>query len=105
MANQIHVTPAKLISTASAFDGTNNTIHSLTNQMTEIVTSLTGNIWTGDAQQAYLGKFNSLQADINKIHKMINEHVMDLKQMAQEYERAEQTSISQAQALKTNVIV
>ena len=105
MANEIHVTPAKLNATASAFDGTNNTIQSLTNRMTQIVTGMSGSIWSGEAATAYVSKFTGLQDDINKIHKMINEHVVDLQQMAQEYERAEQNSMSQAQSLKSDVIV
>jgi len=104
MANTINVTPEKLRATASAFDGTNNQIQSLTQQMTQIITGLSGNIWTGEAKEAYSSKFTGLQDDINKIHKMISEHVTDLNEIAQEYERAEKSNVSQAQALKTDVI-
>lgn len=104
MANQIHVTPEKLKTTASAFDATNNQIKSLTSQMTSIVTGLSGNIWSGEAATAYINKFNGLQDDINKIHKMINEHVTDLQTMATEYETAERNSMTQAQSLKSDVI-
>lgn len=104
MANEIHVTPERLKATAGAFEGTNNQIQSLASQMTQIVTGLSGNVWTGEAASAYVQKFTALNNDIEKIHRMINEHVTDLQNMAQEYERAEQVSISEAQSLKSDVI-
>ncbi len=104
MEGRILATPEKLRATSSQFGDTNNRISKLTAEMTGLINGSMG-VWTGEAAQAYNKKFTDLQRDIAKINKMINEHVQDLQQMASEYEAAEQANISQAQSLKTDVIV
>jgi WXG100 family type VII secretion target len=101
----IKVETSKLTSTANQFNATGNNIKSITSNMTSIVNSLSGAIWTGNASTAYKKKFNDLQDDINRIIKMVNEHVEDLNQMAKEYDAAEQTNISVANSLSGDVIV
>ncbi len=105
MANIIKVSTEKLVSTASAFQGTGNTIRNLTAQMTELVTGLSGSVWTGDAAEAYIAKFKGLQDDIEKMNKMITEHVSDLNEIAREYDSAEGTSTSQINTLSSDVII
>ena len=105
MANIIKVSTSKLTSTASAFQGSSSKVKNLTSQMTQIVTSLSGNVWSGDASSAYVNKFKGLQDDINKMVKMIDEHVSDLNQMAREYEAAENTNQQQASSLSSDVTV
>ena len=104
-AGFLRVTPEKLISTASAFESQGSTVKTLTNQMVEIVTGLTGQVWSGEAATAYVNKFNGLQDDIARIIAMINEHVTDLNQMAQEYQTAESTNEQMASSLSSDVIV
>lgn len=104
MTGALKVDTAKLISTASSFDTTANTIRTLTNSMTEIVGQLTGEVWSGDAQQKFTTQFNGLQDDINRMISMINEHVKDLNEMAKNYETAEQTNEQSAGALLSDVI-
>ena len=104
MANIINVSTSKLTSTATALQSSATTVRNLTSQMTQIVTSLTGNVWSGDAATAYVNKFNGLQDDINRMGKMIDEHVNDLNQIAREYEQAESANTQQANALASDVI-
>ena len=104
MNGTLKVTTSKLTSTASSFQSTGNQVKNLTTQMTTIVKSLSGQIWSGEAASAYIKKFDGMQDDISKI-KMINEHVTDLQEMAREYEAAENTNVSAANALSSDVIV
>lgn len=101
----IKVETSKLTRTANQFNATGNNIKSITSNMTSIVNSLSGVIWQGNASMAYKKKFNDLQDDINRIVKMINEHVEDLNQMAREYDAAEARNISVANSLSGDVIV
>ena len=105
MEGTLKVSTAKLTSTASSFQSTGNTVKNLTNQMTSTVKSLSGQVWSGDAASKYVGKFNGLQDDINRIIKMINEHVTDLQSMAKAYESAESKNITAAGGLSSDVIV
>lgn len=104
MTGTLKVDTSKLTSTATSFNTTANTIRNLTNSMTDTVNSLTGNIWSGEAQIKYTTQFNSLQDDINRMINMINEHVTDLQEMARNYEGTEQENQTSAEGLMSNVI-
>jgi WXG100 family type VII secretion target len=101
----LKVTPEKLLSTASSFEGTGTTVNNLTQQMTSIVTSLSGQVWSGEAATAYLNKFNGLQDDMNRIYKMIKEHSDDLSSMAKIYINEEKKNVELANSLASDVIV
>ena len=105
MNGVLNVDTAKLTSTASAFSSTANAVQNLTNQMTETVNQLTGQVWSGDAASKYVSQFNGLRDDIERVIKMINEHVDDLQQMAANYEQAESSNASAASSLSADVIV
>lgn len=104
MTGNLKVTTAKLRSTANGFNATSNQIKSITNQMTSLVNALSGQVWSGDAATAYKNKFSQLQDDINRMISMINEHVTDLNNMAQEYDKAETANTSAGNALAGDVI-
>ena len=99
MTGTLKVEPAKLKSAASEFSSTSAQIKSATNSMVQTVGQLTGSIWSGDAQSAYNSKFTSLNDEMAKIDKMIQEHVTDLNDMAAAYERGE----SQAQQIASSL--
>ena len=105
MEGTIKVNTAKLRSTASSFQQTGNGLKNTTNQMMNLVNSLTGSVWSGDAANAYTRKFKQLQDGINRMVKMVNEHVTDLNDMATQYEKAEADNKAAASALAGNVIV
>ena len=50
----LKVTPEKLQATASSFESTGSSVNNLTQQMTSIVTGLSGQIWSGEAATAYV---------------------------------------------------
>ncbi len=105
MTGIIKVSTAKLTSTANSFNSTGSQIRNLTNQMTSTINALSGSVWSGDAANAYKRKFSQLQDDINRMLSMINEHVTDLKAMAQQYEKAEAANIGRSNSLSGDVIV
>ena len=71
----IKVNPEQLMSTAGEFGGQANSLQTLTGNMMNLVTSLT-NAWQGEASTAYIGKFQGLQDDMDKMFKMIQGMVM-----------------------------
>ena len=105
MAGIIKVSTAKLTSTANSFQSTGNQIKSITNQMTTLVNSLNGSVWSDDAANAYKKKFGQLQDDINRMIKMVNEHVTDLNEMAREYESTQTANTNLANYLSGDVII
>lgn len=104
MTGTLKVEPSRLKSTAANFQSTGAHIQRMTQSMTNIVNQLSGSVWSGDAADAYKRKFNQLQDDINRMIKMINEHVTDLNEMAAEYERVENQNKELANSLKEDVI-
>ena len=101
----LKVTPEKLQATASSFESTGSSVNNLTQQMTSIVTGLSGQIWSGEAATAYVNKFNGLQDDMDRIYKMIQEHSKDLQTVAQQYISAENANKDLASRLSSDVIV
>lgn len=104
MVGTLKVEPSRLKSTANNFQSTGQHIQRMTQAMTTIVNQLSGQVWSGEAADAYKRKFGQLQDDINRMVKMINEHVTDLNEMASEYERAENANKALANSLKEDVI-
>jgi len=104
MTGTLKVTPERLISTASDFSSKGGTIAQLTSQMTSLVVGL-ASIWEGEAANLYINKFRQLDDDIQRINRMVQEHVTDLNEMAGAYQRAEDQSISDFESLATDVIV
>ena len=104
MNGTLKVDTSKLTATASSFNSTAGTIRSLTNSMMDTIGQLTGNVWSGDAQQKYINKFKGLQDDIDRMLNMVKEHVTDLQEMAKAYEAAEQSNTETAGALLDDVI-
>ena len=99
----IKVDPQKLISTADDFEGTSQQVKGLTDRMLELARGLNSK-WEGDAANAYTTKFNALDEDMNQIYRMIQEHVKDLGEMAQQYITAENANVEAGNALLSDVI-
>ena len=103
MQGYIKVTPSQLISTADSFNTSAGKVRSITDNMLSIVNGLKG-VWEGEAATTYTGKFNQLEDDMQKMNRMIQEHVKDLNEMAREYENAETISVETGSALANDVI-
>ena len=102
-SGMLKVTPEKLISVSGEFGTTGKTIKSITQEMLEIVNSLKS-VWMGEAATGYGTKFAQLQDDMEKINRMIQEHVTDLNEIAREYQTAEDASTEQSSGLVTDVV-
>ncbi len=105
MTGTLKVETTKLKSAANEFSNTSAQIKSATSNMTQTIGQLTGSVWSGDAASAYTSKFNGLQDEIQKIDKMIQEHVPDLNDMAAQYERAESEAQQTASSLNSEIFV
>ncbi len=99
----IKVDPQKLISTAEEFNGTGNQVKSLLDNMVSIIDSLQS-VWEGEAATTYNTKFHQLQDDMDKMYRMIQEHVKDLNEMAQQYITAENVNVETGSSLAGDVI-
>lgn len=104
MEGILKVTPEKLIQTSGDFSGIGTQMKNLTGEMLEQVQSMKG-IWQGEAASAYGDKFHSLQSDMDRLYRMVQEHVNDLQEMAAHYQKAEEGSTRQGAGLNANIIV
>lgn len=104
MTGNLRVTPEKLISASTQFSQSDSTVNNLTTQMMGIVDQLNAT-WAGEAASGFYTKLKGLQGDMQKLHKMIQEHTTDLNDMAKTYQQAEKENVQTASALKTNEIV
>lgn len=102
-AGILKVTPEKLIAASGEFSTTGKNIRSITQEMLEIVNSLKS-VWIGEAASGYGAKFAKLQDDMEKINRMIQEHVVDLNEIAREYQAAEDASAEQSAGLTVDVV-
>ena len=104
ISGNLRVTPEKMISVSSQFQQSDNTVNNLTKSMMDIVNQL-NSTWAGEAATGYYNKLKGLDGDMQKLHKMIQEHTADLQEMAKQYQEAEKATLQTASALKTNEIV
>ena len=104
MNGVINVSTEQLRSTASEFSTLGQQVASLTSEMTNTVTGLSS-AWEGKAAQAYINKFKGLDDDIQKMNRMIQEHVTDLNDMAQAYDEANSANVDLIGNLSSDVIV
>lgn len=100
---ELKVTPEQLANTSQQFETHNQTMKSILNDMMQKVKSLNAQ-WEGEASTAYITKFSALEADINTISRMVNEHVKDLIEISNTYKTAENNNVSTAGGLPTNTI-
>lgn len=104
MEGILKVTPEKLIQTSGEFASMGNQMKNLTSEMMDQVQGMKS-IWQGEAASAYGNKFHSLQADMDKLYRMVQEHARDLQEMAVHYQKAEEGSVQQGSGLNANIIV
>lgn len=104
MTGNLRVTPEKMISMSSQFERSDSEVNTLTQNMMAIVTQL-NTTWAGEAATEYYNKLKGLEADMQKLHRMIQEHTTDLQEMAKTFQEAEKANLQTASALKINEIV
>lgn len=103
MTGIIKVSPERLIQASSEFSSQGTNIANLTSEMVNLATSLSS-AWEGEASNAYINKFKSLESDIQVLIRMIQEHTNDLQQMAELYISTENANIDDASALASGII-
>lgn len=104
MEGTTFVTTEALRSTANEFNNAMMQVQNLTSNMVDKVNGLAAG-FQGEAASAYISKFNALQDDIAKLAAMINEHVRDLNDSADNFEKAERVNVENANSLKGDIIV
>lgn len=103
MEGILKVTPEKLIQTSNDFASVGSQMKNLTEEMLSLIKGLNG-VWQGEAASAYSNKFDSLTPDMEKLYRMVQEHVQDLQEMARQYQNAENESMQQGSGLHSNII-
>ncbi len=103
MNANLRVTPEKLKAKSQQFAACDSQVQSLTRQMLDIVNQLRGT-WQGEGATGYYNKLNAMNADMQKLHRMIQEHTTDLNEIATTYQKGEQQAVQTAAALKTSGI-
>ena len=93
MEANLRVTPEKLKNKSQEFNACDRQVQTLTQQMLDIV-----------AATAYYNKLKGMSNDMQKLHKMINEHTTDLNEIATTYQQSEQRAVQAASNLKVNTI-
>lgn len=99
----IKVDTQTLINAANEFQSEGSQIASLTSQMMELVTGLSGQ-WEGEASQVFINQFRQLEDDIQRMANKISEFVDDLNSIANVYNTYEKQSADAAAALEGDVI-
>ena len=105
MADIIHVTTDRLRAAAGELESGGSRLDSCTRQMTELVSQIAGDVWSGEAASTYKARFLGLSEDMGRLVRMIREHVQDLNQIADNFDRTEAETQELAQSLQQNVIV
>ena len=103
MEGMLRVTPEKLLQTSGEFAALGNQMKNLTGEMLSLVKRLSG-VWQGEAASAYGNKFDSLSPDMEKLYRMVQEHVQDLLEGARPYQTADKGNMEQGSGLGSNII-
>ena len=103
MEGILKVSPEKLTEGANNFGNSGKTVSTLTSEMMNTVKNLSS-IWEGEASTTYINKFSQLQDDIERMNRMIQEHVTDLNDMARTYQEAENANTQESSGLMGDVI-
>ena len=103
MAITFKVETTKLLDTANAFQQSASNWNNTITQMIQIVNSM-GCQWCGTAADTYRRRFAQHDQDRRDIQSLINEHVSDLRQIAQNYQKTESDITGHSSNLRTNVV-
>ena len=104
MEGIIKVSPQLLKTSAAEFGNQANAIQNLTTEMMTLITGLCS-ANEGEAIMTYINKFKSLEDDMQKVIRMVQEHSTDLEEMAQIVIETENMNIEEANSLASDVII
>lgn len=100
----LKVTPEKLIQASGEFSTVGGQMKNLTAEMMAKVQGMK-NMWQGEAAGVYSSKFHSLQSDMDRLYRMVQEHASDLQEMAVSYQNAEAGNMEHGNSLHADIIV
>lgn len=103
MTGTLRVTPEKLVSAADVFSSSAGHLKRTTDEMQSMVHSL-DHYWKSEASSTYIRKFNSLGKSMTLLYRMIDEHSRDLKQMALNYNKVEESNLSAFSMLNASIL-
>lgn len=103
MEGILKVTPEKLLQSSGDFSALGSQIKNLTGEMLSLIRGLGGS-WLGEAAAAYGTRFDSLQPDMEKLYRMVQEHVQDLQEMARQYQTAESGNTDKGGSLQSGIV-
>ncbi len=99
----IKTTPEALRAKAGQISDKGNEMKTTTDKMLDLVGSINGTVWSGQAQLAYTAQFNELDDDAHRMHTTTQELSQDLIDVATEYSRVEEETTAISQNLMTEV--
>jgi len=103
MEGTTFVTTEALRNTATEFSNTMTQIQNMTSNMTDDVNGLAAT-YQGEAADTFFNRFKMLQDDITKLASRVNEHVKDLNESADNFERGVDIIVEKASSLPGNVM-
>jgi len=104
MAITLKVTPEELQSTAADFQTKNSSVKQYASDMLQLITSISGDVWSGEAATAYIAKFRGLESDIAVLTSKLEKETENLVSIATKYSSAENTNVAAAGSLSSSVI-
>lgn len=103
ISRTIRVTPETLKQKAGELDTNAADVKSLTTQMTQKAMAMTGRIWTGEAQAAFMTRFKVLQDTIDQYTPILQKHASNLRTIADQYAAVETEARELSGALPGNI--
>lgn len=103
--DRLKVTPQELKNEAENFKTKAQETKALTDGMMDIIDEISGTVWSGEAQNAYVTQFKKLDDECKKVYKMINKFYENLTTIAKNYDDAEDKNKGKAGALKIEPII
>ena len=103
ISRTIRVTPETLTRKAVDLDTNASDVMLLTTHMTEKALELTGRIWSGEAQSAFVTRFKTLQDTINQYTPLLQKHASNLRIIAGQYEATETEAGEISNSLPGNI--
>ncbi len=103
ISRTIRVTPETLTRKAVDLDTNASDVMLLTTHMTEKALELTGRIWSGEAQSAFVTRFKTLQDTINQYTPLLQKHASNLKIIAGQYAAVETEAKDLSSGLPGNI--
>lgn len=98
-----HVTPEALLAASSAISTRAERLYGIFEQAQRCVDSMPA-FWQGEAARAYRDAYYSHKREIEEILARLREHVIDLNEIAGNYQFAEQWVVRQTETLPEQAI-